>query len=747
MKYLLLCLALIVLDSVSVFAQLKYSKTITAPDGKEVLVFRDEFGVPHVKAQNETGVFFGQGYCNAEDRLWQMETFRRTAEGRLAEINGNSSVPQDQYMRRNFATLAERVQAFASLPAHVQNAFTSYAAGVNAYVAYLQTHPQFIPREIAAMMQAGVQPEAWTVYNSMAVAQFLMWRFGQIGGSELTNFNYVKKYGLDSLNRLLPLNDTLCFSTIPDSEIGAAGGGEGMKGNKVQGGSLLTNLHLTINPALIEELETSTKEVNKHLLEIGMPKSLGSFAVLSSGLRSAAGDVMLLGAPQMDAPSKTTTCIVNEMELSCPEYHVGGIGIAGFPYIIIGHNENIAWSFTTGYSDNTDMFADSLSNDSTKHWYNGKWNDITFISDTIKILNAPDRIVKHGMTVHGPIQVTDYANHYVYAMQCTFRQGNTGRDWDMTSFLDAIGKAATMADFEQAAAQVAMSFNAFVITKDQQLKYFHLGKYIDRTNDPVDPRLPRLGDGTQEWKGYMNFTALPKLANPKQGYLINWNNKPVKWWGNGDVGWIHDDGTQKDAVAMNGVVTTKTTLSYSDLKAIPKSVNAVLPVPFSHYDRGTYQQAVEFTKDGTIIDENIFRPGQSGFISTANVRDPHYSDLWDIYNKWEFKDQRFGEFETVGVDEDANQMQNTAIVAYPNPALQSTSLRITTSPGTQVNVELYSIFGTKVRTLSALADASGVAYLFWDGKTGDNSLCAVGRYIGQVQIGEQRHSCSIVLLR
>lgn len=70
--------------------------TLTAPDGNAVVIDRDDYGVPHVAAPTEAAVFFGQGFAIAQDRLFQMETFWRTATGRLAELQGPAALEQDQ---------------------------------------------------------------------------------------------------------------------------------------------------------------------------------------------------------------------------------------------------------------------------------------------------------------------------------------------------------------------------------------------------------------------------------------------------------------------------------------------------------------------------------------------------------------------------------------------------------------------------------------------------------------------------
>jgi hypothetical protein len=64
-------------------------------NGEAVQVYRDDFGIPHIFAETNRGLFEAYGYTVAQDRLWQLELNRRAARGRLAEIFGPSTVPRE----------------------------------------------------------------------------------------------------------------------------------------------------------------------------------------------------------------------------------------------------------------------------------------------------------------------------------------------------------------------------------------------------------------------------------------------------------------------------------------------------------------------------------------------------------------------------------------------------------------------------------------------------------------------------
>jgi len=104
-------------------------------------IIRDNYGVPHVYSDSLEGLFFGFGYAAAQDRLFQMEMFRRTFWGRLSEILGEKLLPFDQGNRRDNLTLGEVKKQIESLRPDLQLAIQSYAAGINAYISEALTDP------------------------------------------------------------------------------------------------------------------------------------------------------------------------------------------------------------------------------------------------------------------------------------------------------------------------------------------------------------------------------------------------------------------------------------------------------------------------------------------------------------------------------------------------------------------------------------------------------------------------------
>ena len=155
--------------------------------GEQVRIYRDEFGVPHIFAETNRGLFEAYGYTVAEDRLWQLELNRRAARGRLAEIFGSGSLPADRSARTVGYTNAELDAQFALLNAEEQEIFNAYRDGINRYItAVVAPDPlNKLPFEFRAL-GIGV-PALWETRDSAAFGAFMVRGFGEIGGRELTN--------------------------------------------------------------------------------------------------------------------------------------------------------------------------------------------------------------------------------------------------------------------------------------------------------------------------------------------------------------------------------------------------------------------------------------------------------------------------------------------------------------------------------------------------------------------------------
>ncbi|MBI5323876.1 MAG: penicillin acylase family protein [Ignavibacteriae bacterium] len=592
---------------------------LTAPDNSIVIIERDNYGVPHIRAENEPSLFFGEGFAVAQDRILQLEVYRRTCLGTMSEIGlflGGDYTYQDRNTLQYYYTDSERTATYNNLSPEAKSFFQSYSEGINRFLDSMGANPlKYKDKTIAQFETIGMHIERWKPEHSIAIAQYLIRQFGQFGGNELNNLEELQNFGEELFNSINPINDTLAFTTIPSISSSV---------KKITAGRDFYNIK--INKKMMDDLNEQNEKLDKLKDELGIPKTFGSFAVIARNEKIGENGSLLLGCPQMGAPGPDEYSIVWEVELYCPTLHVGGMITPGLPGVIIGRTEDFAWTFTSGLSDNTDIYIDSTKDDSySQYWYNGSWNDFTVIYDTIKVLKMTgyDYVpFTHYRTVHGPVRSEQLNDHYVYSEKMTFWNEELG----MLSMLLKIYKSKNLQEFEDALKLNTMSFNIFYTGKCNNIKFWHTGKYQDRS-DSVDPRLPHKGDGTQEWKGFIKFEDLPQDANTSQNYYVNWNNKPVKWWNNGDnVPWTKTGGLGTGVIAIDNYVKSATPFTFDSLKMVPKAIN----------NHGTYQQAIKFS-GLDVISENILPPGESFFTDINSNPSLHNTDQWNIFNNWQFK--------------------------------------------------------------------------------------------------------------
>jgi len=272
----------------------------------------------------------------------------------MAEVHGFGYLSYDKSIRKVYYTEEERQNQFNSLPQTVQEIIQAYADGVNTYFQFMEDDPdQYLPLEVYQMQQDGWTLQPWSVTDCIAIHQYFCREFGQFGGHELTRLAELENHGWQWFNENRPLNNPNACTTIPDEEAGDDLFIEDWQFTNVNIDFEIINL-LAAEQAFAEQVKN----------EFNMPAGFGSYAVQIGQTKSATNNVMLLGCPQMGGPSCSQTNIICEVELFCPGLHIGGMTIAGMPFIVIGHNENFGWSLTSGYSDNTDVFIDSTQDQS-----------------------------------------------------------------------------------------------------------------------------------------------------------------------------------------------------------------------------------------------------------------------------------------------------------------------------------------------------------------------------------------------
>ncbi len=535
--------------------------------GDTVRITRDRYGVPTVQANTLYGLMYGNGYALAEDRLWQMELYRRQARGEMAEIMGTRAVEQDKAARTEGYTEAELQAQINRLPAELREALDAFAAGISAWMQEAQRAGK-LPKQYS---EHGIEPRPWRPTDTVAIGVMMLRRFGGVmSAGDLRNYalyQFLKARNKDLApvwaNDLLWLQDPTSPTTVPAEE-------DSRKAHRRDPRQTLQQMraHLELLPevslnVLLPALRIATGEAQiQFAREYGLYTQFGSYAILVSPQKSATGMPMLVGAPQMGF---TVPHIAAEVHLKGAGINARGMTFPGVPGVLIGTSEHLAWTFTSGVADLADAFILKLDpQNPERYWYKGTWRTMEKRTETIRVKGADPVQLTVYRCVYGPVVGIDTRNHTAVALKLSY----WGSELEVFRAYYGFLQARTVSDFERAAAHIPASFNAFCVTRTGDIAYFYCGRVPIRP-EGTDPRLPLIGTGEYDWRGIMPFSQMPRVINPKQGYIANWNNKPAVWWENADTPvW----GMISRVYRLNDLLRSKSRVTVDDLKAYIRDI-------------------------------------------------------------------------------------------------------------------------------------------------------------------------------
>jgi penicillin amidase len=451
---------------------------------KSVRVQRDRWGVAHIYAQNEHDLFFTQGFVVAQDRLFQMELWKRSGQGRLAEILGSSYVKRDVNARllRYRGDMDAEYKSYAPDTKEILEAFTS---GINAYIEEIQKPGRIgLPLEFQL---AGFKPEPWKPEDCLN--RLAAYSVTGNGVSELHSAQLVALLGPEKAAQLLELDPPVRLDPAPGTDFSG------------------------LSPALLENLVGS--DVPLHFP--GTPVQ-GSNNWTVSGSLTATGKPFLANDPHRVIAEPSLRYIVH---LVAPGWNVIGAGEPGLPGVAVGHNEKIAWGFTIFGLDQQDLYLAQLNPDDPEQYETEHgWERMEVKTETVAVRGGSPVSVKLKFTRHGPVLWEDgkraLALHWVGA-----EPGTAGYLGSL-----ALDRAQNWQEFEQAMPRWKVpSENIVYADRDGNIGEHSTGLAPLRKN--WTGLLPVPEDGGYEWSGFVPNSELPHTYNPASGFVATANHKMI----------------------------------------------------------------------------------------------------------------------------------------------------------------------------------------------------------------------------
>ena len=498
-------------------------------------IYRDAWGIAHVYAGTLHDLFFAQGYVHAQERFWQMDTWRHIGSGQLSEMFGESQVETDAFLR----TLGWRKTAEAEyelLDEKSKQILNSYSEGVNAYLANHSGNAVSLEYAILKLLTPDYKIDPWKPVHSLTWGKAMAWDLRGNMSEEIERAILLKNLGAERVDELFP--------AYPEDH------------------PVIVNEMMTGIPANapstpptqfdVPEDLLAAVEYNNYLLEpmLGAKNGgIGSNSWVISGNLSATGSPLLANDPHL---SSQMPSIWYQIDLQCQPknaecpFTVAGFSFAGVPGVIIGHNEDIAWGLTNLGPDVMDLFIEKVNpKNPDQYEANGSWVDFETRTETILLAGRDPQEITIRSTRHGPVISDVYGplknegdpkdedflpfkensglelpDPYVLALAWTALTPsspfkaiwgfNTARNWE---------------EFRQAARDFHVPAQNLVYADNKgNIGYQMPGDIPMRKSG--DGRYPVPGwTGEYDWEGYIPFEELPSSFNPPEGYIVAANNE------------------------------------------------------------------------------------------------------------------------------------------------------------------------------------------------------------------------------
>jgi penicillin G amidase len=526
--------------------------TVVGHGTDRAVITRDSYGVPSIYSKSTAGMWFGAGWAQAQDRLVQLELTRRAVEGTLSQIFGPSELSQDETVRTFFYTPAEVRAQYRSLPASVRAAVTAFAQGINAYenAAYASASSEQadVPYEFFALGQllgqtGPYRPAPWRPVDTVAVGNFLARQFGGGGGSEVNNLQFInylfakllakgdKNPSADSVkifNDTRWFNDPHAPTTVPGTA--APSSPPRSQASAAMLGTRRTLAGLSgVSRRALSHAAAALQRDRENILHTGISLRVlshgGSNAIAIAPRRSADHHALLWGAPQ---EGFGTPSVDGEEYLHGPGYDAGGMYITGEPFILIGRNGHIAWTTTSEETVGQRIYVENMDFGTNPPIYefNGKQIPARVIQEQIPVAGQAPQSFTVLRTRDGPVaSTTPLSGSRQLAFSVRFASWN--KETGTLAGFAGLGGDQNLPQFRHSMSLITTLHNFLYADRAGNIAYFADGRVpIEPSFAKVDPRLPAVGDGTQQWKGFIPFSQMPHSINPAQGYLDNWNTKP-----------------------------------------------------------------------------------------------------------------------------------------------------------------------------------------------------------------------------
>lgn len=461
----------------------------------EVRVVRDRWGVPHIYARNADDLFFAQGFVQAQDRLFQMDLWRRATRGHLAEILGDEYVERDR-LSRLLRYRGDMDAEWTSYAPDAQRIVTQFVTGINAWIDIARRN---LPIEFVL---AGYEPATWQPEDVLSRSEaFVM---SGNATSEVFRARLAHAVGVQKMAQLLPPDPMTTISAPRGLDLGVVN--TRISDALAQIGSGASGF----GPAL---------RLTRAPLGTGDGSDEGSNNWVVAGARSGTGRPLLANDPHRALDHPSLRYIVH---LNAPEWNVIGATQPWLPGVSFGHNERVAWGHTLFRADAQDLYLEKLNpSNPSQYEYRGRWLDMTVETDRIVVRGRPEPVeVPLQYTRHGAVITTLPDRNMAVVLRWTGAEPGTA------AYLGKLGLGRV-----RSAKELRDNLTRWKMP-GENVVYADVDGNIGLQSSALVPirrnwsgLLPVPGwTGEYEWAGFYDLNDLPNAVNPPAGFIATANH-------------------------------------------------------------------------------------------------------------------------------------------------------------------------------------------------------------------------------
>ncbi|MBO9431486.1 penicillin acylase family protein [Sulfitobacter sp. R18_1] len=522
-----------------------------------VEIVRDNANVPHIFGQSDEAVFFGLGFAHAQDRLWQLITLRRTAQGRLSEVFGTATITTDKLMRR-YDIYRLAVAAADKLDPETEAALEAYSAGINARLDQINT--EALGRGAPEMWLFNAPMAPWRPADSLAITKLMgLQMSGHLEAEVLRARVSLELSDPDRLRDILPEAPGSGVAALPE--------------------------YAALFPEVTRR-RAAAVPMTRHPLS---PFKRQAFAGASNAWaaapsRSAAGGTLLANDPHLGF---TAPAIWYLARLELETGGVIGGTIPGMPVVLTGRSADLGWGLTTAYVDDQDVYIEELNPDNAEEYRtpNG-FKKFRKRASIINIADADPITVTLRWTDNGPVLPGSHYNlgsitppgHVASIASTLF----TEEDTSLAAAMKVMRAKSVQQAINAATDYVAPAQNLTLVDRDT-IAMKTIGAMPRRdANHQSEGRMPSPGwIAANRWDGMLPYTANPEFIAPAGGILGNTNNKTVDRPFPNHVSFVWGD-TQRvqrwQRLMQNREVHTRDSFIEAQLDTVSPTARSLLPL-------------------------------------------------------------------------------------------------------------------------------------------------------------------------